>query len=81
MVYGTLAAAELPLQTIARDRCRDADAIVDAGFNLRCFFVIVPGHQLQIGQLLSRVIQAVDFAEGLQPRLTALLLHDAIRAP
>jgi hypothetical protein len=30
---------------------------------------------------MARVIEAVDFRESLQPGLTALLAHDAIRAP
>ena len=36
---------------------------------------------MQIGQLFARVVKAVDFRKCLQPRLTALLSHDAVRSP
>ena len=36
---------------------------------------------MQSRQLLARIIETIDFRESLQPRLTALLAHDATRAP
>ena len=35
-----------PLQRTSSKRCGERHTIVDAGFNLRALFVIVPGHQL-----------------------------------
>lgn len=42
-----------PLQRRARDRGRERETVVDSRFNLRSFFVVIPRHELQRGQLSS----------------------------
>ena len=70
-----------PIQRVARRRGRKRYAVTDPGFNLGAFFVVIPGHQLDRRQLLAGVVETVDFSKRLQPRLTTLLAHDAVRAP
>ena len=81
MIDRVLVSADAPLQTISRERRSHGDTVVDARFDLCGLFIIIPRDQLQIGKLLSRAIQAIDFGKRLQPRLSALLPHDAVRAP
>jgi hypothetical protein len=81
VVDRTLAALHTPLQRVRCHRSRKRQTIIDAGFDLSSLFVIVPRHQLKIGKRLSRVVHAVQLAERLQPRLPALLPHNAVHAP
>ena len=70
-----------PLQRSARHGSRKGEAIINSGLNLRSFFVVVPSHELQCGQLFPRVVEVVDFRKCLQPGLAALLSHDPARTP
>lgn len=81
MVNCAAISIDCPLQRIARCRRRNREAVVDAGLDLRRFFVIIPGHELQGGQLVPCVVETVDFRKCLQPRLPALLSHDAVGSP
>jgi len=81
MVNRVFIPVDRPLQGISTHRTRKREAIGDARFDLRSFFIIVPCHQLQIGQRLGRRIKVVDRRKRLQPSLPALLAHDAVRAP
>lgn len=81
VIDGAALPVDRPLQRIRRDGGRNAQTIADARLDFRCFLVVIPRHQLQAGQLLPRVVESIDLREGLQPRLPALLAHDAIRAP
>ena len=74
-------ALDCPIQRVTRRRGRKRYAVADSGFNLGAFFVVIPGHQLDRRQLLAGVVETVSFPKGLQPRLTTLLAHDAVRAP
>lgn len=78
MVDGIFVSVNTPLQSIAGNRFRYRQAVVYSGFKLRSFFVIVPCHQLQVRQLMPRIVHAVQFGKGLQPGLAALLVHDSI---
>jgi len=71
----------VPLQRTAGHACRHGETVVDAGFNLRSFFVIIPRHQLQGIELVSGVVEAVNFFKGLQPGVAAALGDDAILSP
>lgn len=70
-----------PGQRIARHCRGKRKAVADARFDLASFLVVVPSHQLQAGQLCPGVVEAVDFGKCVQPRLGALLAHDAARSP
>jgi hypothetical protein len=71
-----LIAGNAPLQGISGNGRGKRQTIVDAGFDLGGFFIIIPGHQLQIWQLTARIVKAINFGESLQPGLAALLPHD-----
>lgn len=81
MVDGVFGSLDFPVQPVCRGRSAQRKTIADAGLDLGAFFVVVPGHKLQIGQLLSRVVQPIDLGESLQPGLAALLAHDPVRTP
>ena len=78
MVDRVLVAGYGPLQGVARDRWRNAETVVDSRLDLSSLFVVVPSDQLQSRQLSARIVQLVDFREGLEPGLAALLAHDAV---
>ena len=65
MINGVLVGIGRPLQGTAGKIRRYREAVVDAGLDLRSFFVIIPGHQLQSIELVGGVVEAVDFAKGL----------------
>jgi hypothetical protein len=81
VVDGVFISLNFPVQPVCRGRSGQRKAITDSRFDLGAFFVIVPGHELQIGKLLPRVIQSVDLGESFQPGLAALLAHDPVRTP
>ena len=81
MIDRALLPVQSPLQRIRRHGTGNRHTIVDARFNLRGFFIIIPCHQLEIGKRLARVVHAVEFGKCLQPGLPALLAHDAVRSP
>jgi hypothetical protein len=81
VVNRILIAADVPLQRICRCRSRNRQTVIDPRFYFRSLFIIVPRHQLKIGKRFPRVIHAVDLGECLQPRLPALLIHNAVRSP
>ena len=81
MVDRVLAAADIPLQRIRGDGGRYTQTVINARFYLGSLLIIVPRHQLQIRQLIRRVVHAVDLGKGLQPGLSALLPYDAVQAP
>jgi len=81
MVNRALRPCDRPLQRIAGLFGRNGKAILDSGFDLCTLFVVVPRDQLQGRQLLSRVIETIDFRKRLQPCLPALLPHDAAKSP
>lgn len=70
-----------PLQGVPAHRRRNRQAIVDARFHFGGFFIVVPGYELQVGQLLAGIVEAVKFAERLQPGLPTLLDHDTVGSP
>lgn len=81
MIDSVFVSFDAPLQRVAGYRCGDAEAIADARLNLGSFFVVVPGDQLHGLELLPGVVQTVCVRKGLQPGLSALLSHNAVRAP
>lgn len=81
MVDSALIATYVPLQRITGTRGRNAETVIDSRLDFRAFFVIVPGYELQRRQLFSGIVEAVDFGKSLQPGLSALLAHDAVRSP
>ncbi len=81
VIHGAFASLYGPLQGRSRDEGGNCHAIIDARFNFRPLFIIVPGYELQIGQLLSRTVEAIDFGKCLQPGLSTLLLHDPVGTP
>ena len=81
MVNRALRSCDRPLQRIAGLFGRNGEAILDPRLNFCAFFVVVPRDQLQGRQLLSRVVETIDFRKCLQPRLSALLSHDAAESP
>ncbi len=81
VVNRVLVAANAPLQRVRSRAGRDRQTVVDPRFYFRSLFIIVPRHQLQIGKRFPRVVHAVDLGKCLQPRLPALLVHDAVRSP
>lgn len=81
MVDCVFVACNFPLKRFSGHGSRHGEAIADARFNFSGFFVVVPRDQLQRGQLLSGVVEAVDLRKGVQPGLPALLPHDATRSP
>jgi hypothetical protein len=78
MINRAFASLYVPAQRITGNRGCERQAIVNASFDLCSFFVVVPGHELQGGQLAARVVKRVDFRERPQPCLSALLPHDAV---
>ena len=80
-MYRILVALDAPAQRVAGGRRCNGQTVVNAGFDLGSFFVVVPGHQLKSGQLLARVVELVDLRKRLQPGLPALLPHDAVGSP
>src|ERR1700686_1998900 len=81
-VYGVViprafAAADAPLQRMSRHGELQSNATVDAGFDLCSFLVVVPRHKLQEGKLPACALECVPLRDRLQPRLPALLIHDA----
>ena len=81
MIDRVFVGIHVPLQRTTGYACRHGEAVVDAGFNLRSFFVIIPRHQLQGIELVSGVVEAVNFFKGLQPGVAAALGDDAILSP
>ena len=81
VVDGALSPRSLPGERRSRHLSGDGKAVVDSRLDFRALFVIVPGHQLQEGQLIAGVVIAVDLAVGLEPSLAALLADHAIEAP
>ena len=81
MVDRVLVGIHVPLQGIASHACGHGEAVVDTGFDLRSFFIIIPRYQLQGIELVGGVVEAVDFVKGLQPGVAAALGHDAILSP
>lgn len=81
MIDRAAIALHSPLQRITRERRRKCKTIADSGFDFGPFFIIIPGHELQCRQLSSRIVNAIDLGERREPRLPALLAHDAIRSP
>lgn len=81
MVDGASIAIDRPLQRVPRNGGRKLKAVADSRLDLSGLFVVVPSDQLQRGQLLPGVVEAVDFRKCLQPRLSALLAHNPPGAP
>jgi len=81
MVNRVFLSGDFPAQRISGNRCRHAHAVVNSRFNLRAFFIIVPCHQLQEIELGRGVVEAVGLRESLQPGLSTLLTHHALRSP
>jgi hypothetical protein len=65
VINGVLVGIGRPLQGTAGHVCRYRKAVVDPGFDLSSFFVIVPRHQLQTTKLVSGIVEAIDFVKGL----------------
>lgn len=81
MINRVFVSADGPLQRVSvQTRCK-REAVVDPRFDLRCLFIIVPGHQLKIRERFARIVKIVDFGKCLQPGLPALLRHYAVRSP
>jgi hypothetical protein len=78
VVDGALTAANAPLQRIRGDGPGHGQTVVDARFYLCSFLIIIPRHQLQVGQRIRGTVHAVDFGKCLQPGLSALLPDDAV---
>src|SRR6202051_1025255 len=70
-----------PLQCVPTGCSRNRQTIVDAGLEFGCFFIVVPGYELKIRQLLADTVHAIEFGKGLQPGLAALLIHNAMGTP
>ena len=81
MVDSVFVPFNTPFERVAGRRSREAKTVLDPRFDFRSFLVIVPSDQLHGLELLSGAVQAVCIRESLQPRLSALLAHDPIRAP
>ena len=81
MVDGIFVALDAPLQRISRNGSGNREAIADAGLDFSSLFVVIPRDELQVGQLLSGIVECVDLGERLQPGLTALLTHHAVGSP
>lgn len=65
VVDGALAAANTPLQRIRGDGRRYRQTVVDARFYFCSLLVIIPRHQLKIGQRIRRAVHAVDLGKCL----------------
>jgi hypothetical protein len=72
---------DAPLQGVPANRRRNRQTIVDARFQFGGFFIVVPGYELQVRQLLAGIVEAVKFAERLQPGLPTLLAHNTVGSP
>jgi len=81
VVDGVFISGDGPLQAVPLQTRRNRKAIIDAGFDFRPLFIIVPGDKLDCIELVARVVVAVRLVESLQPGLSALLAHDAVLAP
>src|SRR6266568_1174350 len=81
VVNRVLVAIDAPIDGAAGLRGDQVNAVVDASLDGRAFFVVVPGCDLQGGQLFAAGIEFSDFTETLQPGLSAVLVNYAIRAP
>src|SRR5262249_59475323 len=72
---------EVPGNRAAGHRSRHGDAVVNAGFKLGAFFVVVPGHKLDTEQLVSSGVVLSRLGNRLQPGLPALLRREPVRGP
>jgi len=81
MIDGVLVSSNIPLQRRPRHLCRDAETVIDTRFDFSALLVVVPSHELERIQLLAGVVEAINFREGLEPGLAALLSRDAVRTP
>src|SRR6266404_9435205 len=81
VVNRVLVAIDAPIDGAAGLRGDQVNAVVDASLDGRTFFVVVPGCNLEGGQLFAAGIEFSDFTETLQPGLSAVLVNHAIRAP
>lgn len=81
MIDGIFMSRDAPAQGIAGNRGGNREAIADAGLNLSAFLVVVPSHELQQRELLTGVVEAIDLRKCLEPSLSTLLPHDALRSP
>jgi hypothetical protein len=81
VIDGVFLAGYFPVQRTSGERSGYAYAVVDTRFDLCAFFVVIPGHKLQQVELSGRVVRAVHFCKGLQPRLSAFLAHHPVCSP
>jgi hypothetical protein len=81
VINGVFVGVGGPLQGTAGHVRGYRKAVVDAGFDLGSFFVVIPRHQLQTIKLVGGVVEAVNFVKGLQPGVAALLGDNAILSP
>ena len=75
------AARYCPVQGCARECRRQVHAVINAALNCAPFFIIIPGYDLQGGQLIARRIELADIAEGIKPGLATALRNLPIGAP
>src|SRR5581483_7040168 len=81
VVHSGLVPCYFPGQIAIGNRWLNLYAIINARFKFRPFFVIVPGHNLQIIKRPGRREVAVHSGERVQPDLSAFLVGDTILAP
>ena len=56
-------------------------AIAHAGFNLRAFFIIVPGRDQKEGNRVLGIVIAMEKFQGVFEGLAAAAVHVTIQAP
>src|SRR4030081_23858 len=81
MVNGVLASGDGPCEFFLLDRCFEIHAIVDSGFDLGAFLVVVPGGNDQCRELMVSGVEASGLGEGGEPSSAALLIDTAAFAP
>ena len=81
MIKRVFLSGDTPRQRLPGECGGNGHAVVDAGFDFRAFLVIIPGNKLQERQLVGRGVMLGDIGEARQPRLSALLVHHAVRGP
>jgi hypothetical protein len=53
VIDGTLVASDIPLQGISRQGRRERQAVIDSGFDFCPLLIVIPGDELQIGELFA----------------------------
>ena len=75
MVQRVLLSGNGPAESLTGHRSRNGQAVIDAGFDLGSFLVIVPGRDLDVAELIACGIVIADIGQGRQPCLSALLVE------